>query len=112
MHFHSMGITQTYTLCVGDPSRGPAFEIQVGDPASASRQVGTLLLMKIEDCVVPANELLPQAFRYLSSEVLSQFVSSESPLGLLACLHTTKRVVWTLEDAARNVRQSFVHAQL
>jgi hypothetical protein len=51
--------------------------------------------------------LLPQAFRYLSSEVLPLFVGSKSPLGLSACLNSTKRVIWTLEEAARKVRQSF-----
>jgi hypothetical protein len=35
--------------------------------------------------------------------VLPFFVRSESPLGLPACLYKTKRVVWTLEDAAKKV---------
>jgi hypothetical protein len=51
--------------------------------------------------------LCPQAFRYLSSEVLPHFVRSQSPLGLQACLYSTKRVIWTLEDAARKASQSF-----
>jgi hypothetical protein len=58
-------------------------------------------------CVVYAYALLPQAFRYLSSEVLPHFVRSQSPLGLQACLYSTKRVIWTLEEAARKVRRSF-----
>jgi hypothetical protein len=46
-----------------------------------------------------------QAFRYLASEVLPFFVSSQSALGLPACLYKTKRVVWTLENDAKKVRK-------
>jgi hypothetical protein len=37
MHFHSMDITQTYTVCIRNPSRDPEVEVQVGGAASASR---------------------------------------------------------------------------